>query len=298
MSTFVQDDSTQLTTTTITSNISTESVYLLSSTAASTYATITNVNTKENILSFTSPLIRTSNNISIDLSLYDTIALRNSALGSYLPKTGGTLTGPLTTGNITISGTTGRLNVVDDYHYIEFSQSSDITTIQEYGTIKFNIGQTKTTKAYINSSGLTATAFFGNGAGITSLDYNNILTNKPTNFQADWLTTITNKPTIYTQSETNTLLNAKQATLTFSSPLINTSNNITIDLSAYDTIALRNNALGSYLLSSTASSTYATISNLSAKQNNLTFSNPFLNTSNTITLKYNTAQLILIVVVI
>ena len=204
MATFVQDDSTQLTTTTITSNISTESVYLLSSTAASTYATITNVNTKENILSFTSPLIRTSNNISIDLSLYDTIALRNSALGSYLlsstasstyatisnlntkqniitvstpltkdvsnnitidlslydtialrntalgsylPKTGGTLTGSLTTGNITISGTTGRLNIVDDYHYIEFSQSSDITTIQEYGTIKFNIGQTKNNKS-------------------------------------------------------------------------------------------------------------------------------------------------------
>ena len=48
--------------------------------------------------------------------------------------------------------------------------------------------------------------------------------------------------------------------------------------------------MSGYLLSSTASSTYATITNLSAKQNNLTFSNPFLNTSNTITLKYNTAQ--------
>ena len=105
----------------------------------------------------------------------------------------------------------------------------------------------------------------------------------------------TNDLTVYAiksnvDSSLNNLTNTKQNTLTFSSPLINTSNNITIDLSAYDTIALRNSALGSYLLSSTASSTYATISNLSAKQNNLTFSNPFLNTSNTITLKYNTAQ--------
>ena len=80
-------------------------------------------------------------------------------------------------------------------------------------------------------------------------------------------------------------LNTKQNTLTFSSPLINTSNNITIDLSAYDTIALRNSALGSYLLSSTASSTYATITNLNTKQNTITVNTPLIkDTSNNITI--------------
>ena len=60
----------------------------------------------------------------------------------------------------------------------------------------------------------------------------------------------------------------KQNTISVSTPLTkDVSNNITIDLSAYDTIALRNTALGSYLLSSTASSTYATITNLNTKQN-------------------------------
>jgi hypothetical protein len=86
-------------------------------------------------------------------------------------------------------------------------------------------------------------------------------------------------------------LSNKQNIISVSTPLIkDVSNNITIDLSAYDTIAFRNTALGSYLLSSTASSTYATITNLNTKQNNLTFSNPFLNTSNTITLKCKSAQ--------
>ena len=85
-------------------------------------------------------------------------------------------------------------------------------------------------------------------------------------------------------SNLNTKINTKQNSLTFTSPLINTSNNITIDLSAYDTITLRNNALSSYLLSSTASSTYATITNLNTKQNSLTFSSPLINTSNNITI--------------
>ena len=61
----------------------------------------------------------------------------------------------------------------------------------------------------------------------------------------------TNDLTVYAiksnvDSSLNNLTNTKQNTLTFSSPLINTSNNITIDLSAYDTIALRNSALGTF----------------------------------------------------
>ncbi len=67
-----------------------------------------------------------------------------------------------------------------------------------------------------------ATTLLGIGSNITALDYAKITIGKPTNFQSDWNTTIINKPatfpptitTIYTKSETDTLLNAKQATLT------------------------------------------------------------------------------------
>ncbi len=60
------------------------------------------------------------------------------------------------------------------------------------------------------------------------------------------------------------------------------SNNVSIDLSAYP---LKTNVDGS--LNSLNND----------KQNNLTFSDPFLNTSSTISLKSNSSQLILIVAV-
>ena len=63
----------------------------------------------------------------------------------------------------------------------------------------------------------------------------------------------------------------KQNKFSVSTPLIkDIGNDISIDLSKNDTMALRNIALNSYLLSSITSSTYATISNLNAKQNKLT----------------------------
>ena len=45
--------------------------------------------------------------------------------------------------NITL-GSNGKINSSDDYHYIQISQPTDTLTIQEYGTISFNIGPTKT----------------------------------------------------------------------------------------------------------------------------------------------------------
>ena len=55
-------------------------------------------------------------------------------------------------------------------------------------------------------------------------------------------------------------LSTKQNITTVSTPLMKyVSNNKTIDISAYNTIALRDAALNNYLSSSTASSTYATI---------------------------------------
>ena len=180
-----------------------------------------NIDTKEAILSFTAPLTRTTNTIGINLGSYSTTGTDTN----YLLKTGGIMTGALTTPNITLGGTSGKINVVDDYHYIDFNQSTDTTTIQEYGTIKFNIGVSKTTKAYVNASGLTATAFYGDGANITDVPYSTI-TGKPNYFPID--------PAIYyNQTQTNNLLNAKEAILTFNTPLTRTTNAIGIDLSAY-----------------------------------------------------------------
>jgi hypothetical protein len=45
---------------------------------ATTYATITNLNLKENILTFSAPLTRTTNTIGIDLSAYSTTATNNT----------------------------------------------------------------------------------------------------------------------------------------------------------------------------------------------------------------------------
>ena len=132
------------------------------------------------------------------------------------------------------------------------------TNLQEAGT--------NLSAKYLQLSGgtmtgaLTATNFSGIGSNITQLDYSKITLNKPTNFQADWNTTIINKPStfavdmtnIYTKSEVNglttltnfynkteanNLLNAKEAALTFSSPLTRTTNTIGINLSSYSTTA-------------------------------------------------------------
>ena len=84
---------------------------------------------------------------------------------------------------------------------------------------------------------------------------------------------------VYTKANTDTLLNTKQNIITVSTPLIkDVSNNLSIDLSAYP---LKSYVDGSLNTINTT---------LSTKQNNLTFNNPLLNTSNTITFKYNSAQ--------
>ncbi len=56
--------------------------------------------------------------------------------------------GNLTVNNITLSSK-GKINCVDDYHYIQLDQTTDTLTLQEYGKISFNIGITKTQKALI-----------------------------------------------------------------------------------------------------------------------------------------------------
>ena len=91
----------------------------------------------------------------------------------------------------------------------------DGTITSNYITNISNILQTN-----INTKQPTLTAstsLLGNGAAITNLAYANI-TGKPSYFAADWNTTLANKPatfpptmtTIYSKTETDNLLNAKE----------------------------------------------------------------------------------------
>ena len=98
------------------SNLS--SKYLTQANATSTY---------QPKLTFNSPLLNTANTVSIDLSLYDTVSARNTALSSYLTSnqtsnqflllSGGALTGALSTnsqitGFTTLNGTTGIFGTI------------------------------------------------------------------------------------------------------------------------------------------------------------------------------------------
>ena len=137
---------------------------------------------------------------------------------------------------------------------------------------------------------IKGTAFYGDGANITNVPYLTI-TGKPTNFQSDWLTTIINKPTyfatdwvttvankpiIYTKTEADTLLNAKEAILTFSSPLTRTTNTIGINLGSYSTIGTDPNFLkliggtmtGQLVLSTTTGDNPLYITSTSTTANN------------------------------
>jgi len=140
---------------------------------------------------------------------------------------------------------------------------------------------------------LTAsTTLLGNGGSITAINWNNITTNKPTNFQADWNTTIINKPTtfnpdltniytktqvdgittltnFYNKTETDNLLASKQAILTAGTTLLGNGgsitainwNNITTNKPTnfqadWNTTVINKPDLSAYLTTSTANSTY------------------------------------------
>ena len=64
------------------------SSYLTATTASTTYATITNLNAKENALTFSAPLTRTSNTISLDLSSYITTTNANNLNSRFFNNNG------------------------------------------------------------------------------------------------------------------------------------------------------------------------------------------------------------------
>jgi hypothetical protein len=182
-------------------------------------STDTLLNTKQATLTFTSPLVNTTNTITLNESVITTLTnfYNKTATDTLLNAKQATLTftSPLvnTTNTITLN-------------------ESVITTLTNF----YNKTATDTLLNAKQATLTAATTLYGTGGNITGINYNNITLNKPTNFQSDWNTTIINKPTIYTQTETNQLLNAKQATLTFTSPLVNTTNTITLNESAITTL--------------------------------------------------------------
>jgi len=89
-----------------------------------------------------------------------------------------TISGNLTVNNITLASN-GKINCVDDYHYIQLDQTTDTLTLQEYGKISFNIGITKTQKALINFTTFSIfnnTIISGNTTLLSSLNVSGITT--------------------------------------------------------------------------------------------------------------------------
>jgi hypothetical protein len=115
---------------------------------------------------------------------------------------------------------------------IRFKESG---TWSSWSAITAGKAEALTTGDKTVSGVLTATSFSGNGSALTNLTYNNI-DGKPSTFPADMTS-------IYNKTETDTLLNAKEAILTFSSPLTRTTNTIGINLSTYSTTGTDTNYL-------------------------------------------------------
>ena len=281
---------------------------------------------KEQILTFSSPLTRSTNTIGINLGSYST----SGADPAYLLKTGGTMTGalintstitsefkaiqiyhsPSKITNIPYLGDNKiylRAPVIIDYDNLSFGSRIADNLIYLYGTnyglgingsvfrlnadtsasFKFYSGTTNT--ATIGNTGIiTATTFAGSGASLTNVPYSALTGTVP----------------FYTKGEADTLLNAKQPNLTASTNLLGIGssisaldyNNITlnkptyfaIDPSIYYTQTQISNI-------SNLNSNYTTIASnilntkIDTKQNILTAATTILGTGGSITgINYNT----------
>ena len=253
------------------------------------------LNAKEAILTFSTPLTRTTNTIGINLGSYSTTGTDTS----YLLKTGGTLTGTLT-----LPTNSWSIKTADNIDRMYFNNGG--TTYFHSGNtngdgFKFRSTAQIDIMTLTDAGALTATSFTGNGAALTNLAYANI-TGKPTNFQADWTSTVINKPstfpadmtTIYTKTETDNLLNAKQATLTAATNLLGIGSSISALDYTKITIGKPTNFQADWTSTiinkpSTFPADMTTIYTktetnnlLNAKEAILTFSSPLTRTTNTI----------------
>ena len=232
-------------------------VYAIKSNVDTSLNTINStLSNKQNTLTFTTPLIKdVSNNVTINLSSY---LLSSTASSTYATiSTLNTKQNTISVSTPLIKDVSNNITIGLSGYLLSSTANSTYATISNLNTIQNTIS---VSTPLIKDVSNNITIDLSNCALKTNVDIS--------------------------LSLINTNIATKQNYFTCITPLIknDVSNNITIDLSAYDTIALRNTALGSYLLSSTASSTYATISNLNTKENALTFSTPLTRAVNNITI--------------
>jgi hypothetical protein len=147
------------------------STYLTQTNATNTYATISALNNKENVLTFNSPFIRTGNTIDLNLG---------SVSGSYLPLTGGTLTGALI--GTTINATTfneGGSNLSSKYLGLAGGTLTGALTGTTINATTFNEGGSNLSSKYLGLAGgtltgaltgttINATTFNEGGTALTS----------------------------------------------------------------------------------------------------------------------------------
>jgi hypothetical protein len=185
-------------------------------------STDTLLNAKEQVLTFSSPLTRSTNTIGINLSSYSTTGNDTN----YVLKSGSTMTGNLTTGTLlAIGGGLGAATL----HITDIPQAGWKLQTGGYNLTFTNDSPTAgtfATKMTLTNAGnlttigtITGTTFSGSGASLTNVPY----------------AALTGTVPFYTKSEADTLLNAKEQILTFSSPLTRSTNTIGINLSSYST---------------------------------------------------------------
>jgi len=222
-------------------------------------STDTLLNAKEQILTFLSPLTRTTNTISINLGSYSTTGTDPN----FLKLIGGTMTGLLTgttinatialqeaganltskylrldgtntmTGNLsttgTITGTTfsGSGANLNNIPYTALTGTVPFYTKTETDTLLTTTRTNNSNYAFNISNILNTNSsnYASNISNVLLINYNSLNTTTNTNLANNY----------YNKTSTDTLLNAKEQILTFSSPLIRTTNTISINLGSYST---------------------------------------------------------------
>jgi hypothetical protein len=162
------------------------------------------------------------------------------------------------------------------YNKTEVNNFSNLNS--NFTTVASNnlIGLINTKQATLTA----ATILFGIGSNLTSINYAT-LSNVPSTFPA-------NMADIYTKGETNTLLNTKDAILTFSSPLIRTTNTISLNQSliSYNNLADRPD-LNLYVLNSGGTMSGQLVLSTSTGNNPIYISSTAISANNCIQIKNN-----------
>jgi len=176
-------------------------------------------------------------------------------------------------------------------------------TSNELYTGFYTKGQTNTLLNAKQDTLTASTVLLGNGGSITAINWNNITTNKPTNFQSDWNTTVINKPSVFpadmstglitSNSSSNIFLTQASAVviyepkLTAATTLLGVGSSITnINYNTLSNLPVglisSNSTSNIFLTQANASTTYATITALNTRENVLTFSSPLTRSTNAI----------------